>query len=225
MMAGPSNDKCSCSEVCSDDPPPLSITLKKTGDLPNETKHWSEVDRPVDILLLTVEDCELLACYHYLKDSFRSYEKSIGYVYFGKMSEGRDGSLKVALLRCSKCPGGSQTTTKNAVTLLKPKATFLVGLCYSLNPDKAQLGDVVISSKLTTNFYQTPVSSYFGNLVRSAPDGWKAPLEYPETREVNVCNGEILSCSDLIDAEKQCQSYPGAIAAEIEGKGENYSHG
>ena len=70
MMAGPSNDKCSRSEVCSDDPPPLSITLKKARDLPNETKHWSEVDRPVDILLLTVEDCELLACYHYLKDSF-----------------------------------------------------------------------------------------------------------------------------------------------------------
>ena len=228
MMAGPSNDKCSCSEVCSDDPPPLSLTLKKARDLPNETKHWSEVDRPVDILLLTVEDCELLACYHYLKDSFSSYEKSIGYVYFGKMSEDKDGSLKVALLRCSKqslYPGGSQTTTKNAVTLLKPKATCLVGLCYSLNPEKAQLGDVVISSKLTTDFHKTPVSSYIGNLVRSAAYGWKAPLEYPETREVNVCDGEILSCSDLIDAEQQCQSYPGAIAAEIEGKGENYSHG
>ena len=228
MMAGPSNDKCSRSVVCNDDPPPLSITLKKTRDLPNETKHWSLVDRPVDVLLLTVEDCEFLACYHYLKDSFSSYEKSIGYVYFGKMSEDKDGSLKVALLRCSKqslYPGGSQTTTKNAVTLLKPKATCLVGLCYSLNPEKAQLGDVVISSKLTTDFHKTPVSSYIGNLVRSAAYGWKAPLEYPETREVNVCDGEILSCSDLIDAEQQCQSYSGAIAAEIEGKGENYSHG
>ena len=228
MMAGPGNDKCSRSVVCSDDPPPLSITLKELGDLPKKVKHWDTDYSPVDILLLTVEDCEFLACHHYLRDSFRSYEKSIGYVYFGKMGDDEDESLKVALVKCSKeslDPGGSQTAAKNAFTLLRPKATFLVGFCYSLNPDKAQLGDVVISSKLTTDFHKTPVSSYIGNLVRSAPYGWKAPLEYPETREVNVCDGEILSCSDLIDAEQQCQSYPGAIAAEIEGKGENYSHG
>ena len=162
MMAGPSDDKCSCSENRSDDPPSLSITLKKTRDLPKKVKHWNIDHRPVDILLLTVEYCEFLACYHYLRDSFKSYEKSIGYVYFGKMGDDEDESLKVALVKCSKeslDPGGSQTAAKNAVTLLRPKkATFLVGFCYSLNPDKAQLGDVVISSKLTTEFHKTPVS-------------------------------------------------------------------
>ena len=170
-----------------------------------------------------------MACYHYLKDIFRSFEKSIGFVYFGKMSEEEDGSLKVALVRCSKessDPGGPQTVAKNAVTLLRPKATFLVGFCYSLNPDKAQLGDVVISSKLTTDFHKTPVSRDVGNLVRSAADGWEAPLENPEAQDVNVhCDGEILSCSDLIGAEQQCQSHPGAIAVEMGGKGENYSQG
>ena len=226
MMAGPSGDKCSCSENRSDDPPPLSITLKKTRDLPKKVKHWNIDHHPVDILLLTVEDCEFLACYHYLRDSFKSYEKSIGFVYFGKMGDDEDESLKVALVKCSKeslDPGGSQTAAKNAVTLLRPKATFLVGFCYSSNPDKAQLGDVVISSKLTTDFHKTPVSRDVGNLVRSAADGWEAPLENPETREVNVRDGEILSCSNLIDAEQQCQSHPGAIAVEMEGKGENYS--
>ena len=229
MMAGPSNNKCSRSVVCSDDPPPLSVTLKKTRDLPKKMKRWCPDYPPIDILLLTVEDCEFLACYHYLKDIFRSFEKSIGFVYFGKMSEEEDGSLKVALVRCSKessDPGGFQTVAGNAVRLLKPKATFLVGFCYSLNPEKTQLGDVVISSKLTTDFYKTPVSSYVGNLVRSAADGWKAPLKNPEARDVNVhCDGEILSCSDLIGAEQQCQSHPGAIAVEMGGKGENYSQG
>ena len=227
MMAGPSNDKCISSVDCSNDPPPLNITLKKTRDLPKKVKHWSIDHLPVDILLLTVENCEFLACYHYLRDPFRSYEQSIGNVYFGKMGED-EGSVKVAIVRCfkeSSDPGGSHTATKNAVTLLKPKATFLVGFCYSLNPNKAQLGDVVISSKLTTEFHKTPVSRDVGNLVRSAADGWEAPLENPETREVNVRDGEILSCSDLIDAEQQCQSHPGAIAVEMEGKGENYSHG
>ena len=228
-MARPSNDKCSSSVVCSDDPPPLSITLKKARDLPNETEHWSSVDHPVDILLLTVEDCEFLACYHYLKDSFRSYEKSIGFVYFGKMGEDKDGSLKVALVRCSKqssYPGSSQTATRNAVTLLKPKATFLVGFCYSPRTGKAQLGDVVISSKLTTDCHKTPVSRNVGNLVRSAAYGWKAPLENPEAREVKVhCDGEVFGCPDLIGSEQQCQSLLRATAVELEGEGENYSQG
>ena len=228
MMAGPSNDKCGSSVVCSNDPPPLSITLKKKKDLPKKLKHWSIDHLPVDILLLTVEDCELLACYHYLRNPFKSYEKSIGNVYFGKMGEDEDGSVKVAIVRFfneSSDPGGSQTTAKHAVTLLKPKATFLVGFYYSLNPNKAQLGDVVISSKLTTDFNKTPVSRDVGKLVKSAADGWEAPLANPEAREVNVCDGEILSCSDLIDAEQQCQLHPGTIAAEMEGKGENYSQG
>ena len=110
MMAGPSNDKCSRSVVCSDDPPPLSITLKELGDLPKRVKHWDTDYSPVDILLLTVEDCEFLACHHYLRDSFKSYERSIGYVYFGKIGDNEEESLKVALVKCSKeslDPGGS----------------------------------------------------------------------------------------------------------------------
>ena len=229
MMAGPSNDKCSRSVVCNDDPPPLSITLKELGDLPEKGECWDTDYPPVDILLLTVEDCEFLACYHYLRDSFKSYEKSIGFVYFGKMGDDEDESLKVALVKCSKeslDPGGSQTAAKNAVTLLRPKATFLVGFCYSLNPDKAQLGDVVISSKLTTDHYKTPVSRDAGNLVRNAAEGWKAPLENPGARKVKTHrNGEILSCSHLNGDEQQCKSHPGAIAVEMEGKGENYSQG
>ena len=227
MMAGPSNDKCSSSVVCSEDPPPLSITLKKTRDLPRKTTDWSIDHLPVDILLLTVEDCGFLACYYYLRNPFKSYEKSIGFVYFGKMGDDEDESLKVALVKCSKeslDPGGSQTSAKNAITLLRPKATFLVGFCYSLNPDKAQLGDVVISSQLTIDHHKTPVSRDVGNLVRSAADGWEAPLENPEAREVKVhSDGEIFSCSNLIDTEQQCQSHPGAIAVDMEGKGENYS--
>ena len=227
MMAGPSNDKCSRSVVCNDDPPPLSITPKELWDLPEKGRRWNTDYPPVDILLLTVEDCELLACYHYLRDSFKSYERSIGYVYFGKMGDDEDESLKVALLKCPKeslDPGGSKTTAKNAVRLLRPKATFLVGFCYSLNPDKAQLGDVVISSKLTTDHYKTPVSRDVGNLVRSAAEGWKAPLENPEAQKVKVHrNGEILSYADLMGVKQQC--HPRAIAVEMEGKGENYSQG
>ena len=225
-MAGSENDKGSSIMNCSDNPPPLSFAPLKLSDLPKKRKHWSGDHLPVDILLLTVEDCEFLACYCYLRDSFKSYEKSIGDVYFGKMGEEGDESLRVALVRClkgSSDPGGSQTSAKNAITLLRPKATFLVGFCYSPSPEKAQLGDVVISSMLTTDCHQSPVGRYVGNLVRSAADGWEAPLENPEAGGVKVhCGGEILSCSDLTGAEQQCQLHPGAIAVELAGKGKNY---
>lgn len=147
----------------------------------------------------------------------------------GEQEDEEDELLKVALVKCSKessDPGGPQTTAKNAITLLRPKATFLVGFCYSPSPEKAQLGDVVISSKLTTDCHQTPVSRDVGNLVRCAAHGWKAPLENPQAYEVKVhCSGEILSCSDMNGAEQQCQSHPGAISVEMAGKGENYYQG
>ena len=227
MMAGPSNDKCINPLVCSNDPPPLSITLKELEDLPNESKCWDKDYPPIDILLLTVEDWEFLACYHYLRDSFKSYEKSIGFVYFGKMGDNEDNSLKVALVKCFKealHPGGSQTFAKDAIRLLRPKATFLVGFCYSLDPDKAQLGDVVLSSKLTTDFYETPVSKDVGHLVKHAADGWKPPIDSSKGQKIKVhWDGEILSCSHLTGAERLCESHSEATAVEMEGKGENYS--
>ena len=48
-------------------------------------------------------------------------------------------------------------------------------------------------------------------------------LDNSKGRKVKVHqDGEILSCSDLIGVKQQCQSHPGAIAIEMEGKGENY---
>ncbi|KAL9978643.1 hypothetical protein ACROYT_G016184 [Oculina patagonica] len=161
------------------DPPPLSIKLTKLSALPNTSKPSSDVQLPVDVLLLTVENC--------VQESD---------------------------------PGGSQTVARNAVTQLRPKVTFCVGSCKSLSRVKAKLGDVVISSKLTTDAYKTPVSKDVGNLVRNAADGWEAPLENPEARDVQVhCDGEILSCPDPVSVEQQCKLHPGAIAAEREGKG------
>ena len=229
MMAGSSNDKWSSSVFCSDDPPPLSITLKELGDLPKRVKHWDTDYSPVDILLLTVEDCEFLACYHYLRDSFRSYEKSIGFVHFGKMGDNEDESLKVALVKCAQGsvdPRGAQTVFKNSVILLRPKATFLVGFCYSLNPDKAQRGDVVIPSKVITDSLIAPVSRNVSDLISYIGYRWKAPLFNPEKRSVRShVDGAILCGSDLIFAKQVRRLYPEAIAVEMELKGENYSQG
>ena len=195
-----------------DDVPTLSIKLPEKSDLPNTSKPWSDVQLPVDILLMTVEDCEFLACYAYLRNSFKSYHKNLGYVYFGNMGESGDVPLRVALMTCSKgssAPGGSLVTVKNAVVELRPKAVFSVGCCEGLNPEvtKLHLGDVVVSSKLLTDTFLTPVGRDILRLVRHANDGWIPPLRSPEDHKVQVyCGGEILSGTDPISAKRQCVS-------------------
>ena len=218
-MSEPENNRASTSNGDDDDPPPVSIKLPKWSDLPQKSERWSDAHLPVDILLLTVEDCEFFACYHYLRNSFKSYHRSLGHVFFGNMGD-EEEPLKVALIIRSLGPGGSQAVVRNTVAQLRPKATFSVGFCIGLNHEKTKLGDVVVPSMLITDNYKTPVSRDTANFARHAAGGWTAPLESPEVREVKVkCDGVILSCPDVVSAEQQCKLHPEAIAVEMEGKG------
>ena len=211
--------------LAKDNVPTLSIKLPEKSDLPNTSKPWNDVQLPVDILLMTVEDCEFLACYAYLKNSFKSYHKNLGYVYFGTMGERGDVPLKVALMTCaegSSAPGGSLVTVKNAVVELRPKAVFSVGCLEGLNPEvtKLQLGDVVVSSKLLTNGFKTPVGRDILLLVKHANDGWIPPLRGPEDHKVQVCcDGEILTGTDPISAKRQCVSDSIKVVAFEKGGG------
>ena len=195
-----------------DDVPTLSIKLLEKRDLPNTSKPWSDVQLPVDILLMTVEDCEFLACYAYLKNSFKSFHKKLGFLYFGTMGESGDVPLKVALMTCSEgssAPGSSLVTVKNAVVELRPKAVFSVGCLEGLNPEvtKLHLGDVVVSSELLTDAFKTPVRRDILHLVKHADHGWIPPLRSPEDHKVQVCcDGEILTGTDPISAKRQCVS-------------------
>ena len=209
-----------------DVPPSLTLELPKKSDLSNKFKPWNEVHFPVDILLLTVEDCEFLASYAYLRNVIKSYHMNLGFVYFGNMGESGDVPLKVALMTCSggsSAPDGSLVTVKNAVLELRPKAVFFVGCCGGLNPEvtKLQLGDVVVSSKLTTESLKTPVGRGILHLVRHADHGWIPPLRSPEDHKVQVCcNGEFLSGINPVSAKQQNMSHiTQATAFEIGGEG------
>ena len=208
-------------------PPQLKCKVKEAGDVPKSTETWSNVHLPIDILLLTVESCDFLSCFSLVDEPFKSYQSQLGYVYFGYMGDASDqGKLKVALVNCSKgaaTPGGSLTVVLNAVRVLQPKAVFSVGTCISLDLEKVRMGDVVISSRLTTaEGFKTPGSPRLCNLVRDAPYGWIAPLENSGELEVKVhCDGDILSQSlrEKCQRGEICELYPGAIAIETEGEG------
>ena len=205
-------------------PPPLSIEVPKMKDLPNKSNPWSDSHLPVDILLLTVEDCEFLACYTFLENSFKSYYQTLGFVYFGTMGESGEKTLKVALMRCSKGssgPGGSQNVIKNAVMKLRPKAAFSVGRCMGLKSKDTKLGDVVVSSKLSTEEFTTPVRRNIGNLNLFSTEGWNPPLRDPlgdETVQVHR-DGEILSGSHEFFTKQRRMSQSHVIAVEREGEG------
>ena len=205
-------DSADHDQPARDDVPTLSIKLPKKSDLPNTSKPWNDVQLPVDILLLTVEDCEFLACYTFLRNPFKSYQQNLGFMYFGTIGESGDVPLNVAVMRCfegSSAPCGSLVTVKNAVVELRPKAVFSVGCCVGLNAEvtKLQLGDVVVSSKLTTEAFKTPVGRGIMRLVKHADDGWIPPLRSPEVHDVQVCcDGEIISGTVPISAKRQCMS-------------------
>ena len=198
-------------------PPPLSIEVPKMKNLPKESKPWSDVQDqlPVDILLLTVEDCEFLACYVFLHYPIKSFHDNLGFVFFGTMGESGEEALKVALMRCSKGgPGGSQNVVKNAVIPLRPKAVFIVGCCRGLNPQDTKLGDVVVSSKLITEEFSTPVKKNIGNLILFSSGGWDPPTTAEEEVKVHSDSEIFGGTNDPVDAKKRCMN-----AAAKEGEG------
>ena len=208
-------------------PPRLSIRLKEAGDVPKSIETWRNDHLPIDILLLAVGTCDFLSCFSLLDKPFKSYKKGIGYVYFGGMGDASDlQKLKIALMTChtgAAIPGGSSTAVRNAIRVLRPKAVFLVETCLSLDVEKVRMGDVVISSKVTTTEgFITPASPLLCSLIQDAPYGWVAPLENPDELKITVhCNGDILSQSlrekcRFVDI---CEQYPWAVAVETEGIG------
>ena len=185
------------SDDCNGKPPRLSFKFPKTSNLPNTSIAWSKVQLPIDVLLVTVEDCEFLSCYFYLDEPFKAYHEDIGHVYFGAMGSGDQEKLNIALIKCSKrsvVPGGALPDVTNASRVLQPKAVISVGTCHVLNSENIKIGDILVSSKLTTPDFRTPVSRNFGKLIRHASDGWKAPLENPDEWQVQVhCDVDVPS--------------------------------
>ena len=221
-------------------PPQLSVKVPRMSDIQSPTKLPNHARLPVDILLLAVKDCEFSACYMHLSNPFRCWFDGVGFVYFEDENEGQEEKVKLALLRChegSSGPGGSITTTINAVTVLMPKAVILVGTCSSLCPEKTKLGDVVISAKLTTyglkvvtnerelhNNVRTFASKRFLDLIKDSALGWEAPLKNSEDREVKVhSSGELLSVPEIINSEERrkqlAETFPQAVAVDTEAGG------
>ena len=223
------------------DPPELNKVLPSFADIKAITKPSKDANLPVDVLLLTVTNCEFLACYSELKNPYRCWFDGLGYVYFSDVGESQE-ELKVALLRCYRNgigPCGALVSVKNAASVLRPKAVISVGTCSGLNPAKSKLGDVVVSAKLATYASKVVTSNQeqstgmrscaskgFLNVIKNCGDGWQAPLkDLVEAKQVQVyTDAEFLSGPEQVRAEwrrdQLAETNPQAMAIENEGEGE-----
>ena len=223
-------------------PPEISIALRETKGLKNKSVLWENIELPTDILLLTVNECEFLSCLSFLNSEFsKSYHKSLGFVFFGDIGEDDATKLKIALMKCSAGstgPGGSTVVVQNAVAVLRPKAVISVGYCASLIREKAKLGDVVVSAKLTTYApikvgengdieelgHSVPPKKHLADLIKSVDDGWEAPLKKPGELVPTVFrDGVFLSGPEEVKSQQRCaqlkKRFPNAVAIEMEGEG------
>lgn len=221
------------------DPPDISVAILELKDLDPPSKSPDCVKLPIDVLLLVVEDDALLSSFNFLNNAFKSYITDLGLVYFGVTGDGQN-KVNISLVRCGKgCTqvDGSHNVAGTAIKILKPKAVFSVGCCGGLNIETAKLGDVVISAKLSTfgdkkvihdqqqwDGRTLDVSRNFGSLIKSAADGWKAPLKNPDAQNVRVHrDAEILTGVEVVNSLEECKhllrQFPRAIAIEQEGQG------
>lgn len=224
------------------EPPEVHVKVLELENLPSLSKPWKDIRnqyQPVDVLLLTVKDCEFLSCLSYLNEGFvKSNPPTLGTVYFGNI--GDDEVVKVAVMKCdmgSSTPGGTLVVVPKAVRSLRPKAVFNVGFCASLDEEKAKLGDVVVCSKLITYAFITrngnrieergvkvPLKRDLANLVKNIGDGWKPPLKNSTGRKVELRkDGVFLSGPEVVNNGKRraelIKRYPEATAIEMEGEG------
>ena len=214
------------------------MTVRRNKDLTEEAELLDLGQLPIDILLLTVKDCEFLACLSFMTSFTKRYENDLGYVYIGSMSKS-SVKMKIAVMKCkmgAAGPGGSADVVRDAVKALTPKAVFYVGYCGGLNPDKARLGDVVISEQLITYFpskvtengieelgYRVTTSTKFRKLILNAAEDWEPPLQGRAKLEVQIYRGALLSGPQMVDnnelREALIKGFPNGIAIEMEGEG------
>ena len=220
-------------------PPDLSLTLPTDKEIGSKRCDWSSKEIqsqiPIDILLVTATDHEFKSCYYYMKEIHRSWNTDLGMVDFGKFGE---DNVIVALIRSEMGPLPALVVVTNAVEVLKPRVVLFVGICATLNPEKAKLGDVVISAKLaayankkiradnTTEHrgIKANVSRNMSRLILSARHGWQPPLQESSSLDINVHSQAVmLSGPELVDNDNKRQEllndFPDAIGLEMEGEG------
>ena len=229
------------AEPISNEPPKLNFDVLKSAQLPSKSKPWRENELPVDVLLLTGEECELLSCLSHLNEGsmYKSHNDAIGHVFFGKIGE-KNELMKIAVIESDVGAVDTSMTVSNAAEELGPKAVFCVGFCGALDDKKANLGDVVISKMVRT--YESisvmeegikdrniavPVPRSIAAIIKRADDGWTPPLKNPKELDLKRHKGGVfLSGPEEVNNKERCDTlvklFPDAVSIERQALGKRF---
>ena len=114
---------------------------------------------------------------------------------------------------------------KRAIEIVKPKVLVFVGICASMKPKKAKLGDVIVSKKVAYKDKiiggDYPVFRKVGPLILSAADGWKPPLKDPSSLKVKVHRDAVILSNSKYDnaRQKMVEHFPEALGLDTEATG------
>lgn len=201
----------------------------------------STVDAPAglqpqaDVLLVTVAEVETRTVLDTVKEQYDVGCQSL----HGRKNTYRDlgviGGARI-LMVCSEMgfsgPGGAMLTVADAIRELHPSTVILLGIAFGVDPDKQQIGDVLVSQQILDYSPKRVGTGDEGEVV-DTPRGNRVPASIrPLTRfrdsrydwnEAHIRFGPILSGPDLVDnvehREKLRKLQPEAIGGEMEGAG------
>ena len=222
-------------------PPELNLKQVSAGERVAWESKEIQSRLPTDILLLTVNDNEFNACLRYLGQDgplIRSTKSKNGREFwFGQFGGEKHDNTKVALIKTAMGLPTTLTAVMSVVQIVNPKLVLSVGICATMKPDKAELGDVVIATKLICHDlkkikdnskpeYRGPhpeVSPRMEKFIPTAALDWKAPLKDPESKKVKIHRAAMLTGSVLLDSadakQKLADEFPDALGLEMEAAG------
>jgi nucleoside phosphorylase len=198
-------------------------------------KAWIEsmgMSRTVTILLLTATDVEDDALREALRlDGYKHLTyRAAGRVIANEYARGSDRKIyHVRSSAGSSGSSGSELTAYDAFSAISPDFTIAVGICFGLKQGVQQLGDVLVSEKVTDyemvrqgdeEIRERGTKVPAASMLLSASRALRA--QYNEGVP-NVFHGEILSGMKLIDSTKfrteLALRFPDAIGGEMEATG------
>ena len=123
------------------EPPKLKETVKVLTMevlLPKATpwKNIKEKFLPIDFLLLTAKECELLSCLSFLDDTEGGSKRKLGPVHFGYNSS----KIKIAVIQClmdAAGPGCATVVVQGCSSNLKAQSGHLCGLLYQVGREES----------------------------------------------------------------------------------------
>jgi nucleoside phosphorylase len=195
---------------------------------------------PFDVLLITVNENEFNAVYDIARMRLGKEPPPI-YLSRTYYDLGSIGGLRVALVRSemgSTQPGGTTTTTLQALRDLHLRLVIAVGIVFGVNPEKQNIGQILYSKQLQCYELLKVGTDEVTGTLRVIPRGdkvtanpklldrlWDAAISWPESKDegrplpVLLLSGDkLVDNLEFRDQQLLLQS-PEAEGGEMEGSG------